>query len=541
MPDLLRILGGLGLFLIGMTVMRDGLKSLVDRTATKWMSRFTRTPILAALTGFVVTVLLQSSSAVSVMTVGFVGAGLLSFSCALGVILGANVGSTVTGWLVALIGFKFDLQSVTLPLIFVGAILRLFGRPKIASLGFALAGFGLVFSGVASLQAGLRGIDQMITPTTFPGDTWRGRFLLLLLGLGITLITHSSAAGVAMAVAAAHVGSLSLYQAAAMVIGMDIGTTATAALATIGNTVNARRTGFAHVFFNLLTGVGAFVSLPLFILTLQRIWPESTAANPELALVGFHTTFNVLGVVLMLPFVDSFARTVEWLVPQRNGLTRRLDISLLGQPRLALTTVRATLREISSHCSGVCRKLLTTNSVASQESELVQCQIALDETRHFLEQIPRSSADTETWPHHVDCLHVVDHLARLLMRLRQADRVESVHHIANLRTRAQSLADALNLDPGFEANDTQLAEKLNAISMELNQSLDSHRRMTVEQAAQGEVTLNDALATLDGFRWLRRVSFHFYRIAAHLRVSQPDSKLATKPTTEIEEESPGKD
>ena len=542
MPDVLKLLGGLGLFLMGMTVMRDGLKSLADRTATQWMTRFTRTPPLAALTGFVITVLVQSSTAVSVMSVGFVGAGLLTFPHALGVILGANVGSTVTGWLVALVGMKFDLQVVTLPIIFVGSIMRLFGRRKVAAAGSALAGFGLIFTGVAVLQQGLQGMEAWMTPATFPGDTVWGRFLLLLLGLGITLVTHSSAAGVAFAVAAVHNGNLSLSQAAAMVIGMDVGTTATAALATIGATINARRTGFSHVIFNLLTAIGAFAVLPFYIQAMERFAPHWTSANPELALVSFHSAFNLAGVLIALPFTNSLARLVEWLVPQRNGFTSRLEQSLLLQPDLALANVRVTLVEIMARCAAECARLLSSATTAADPTQtLEECRVALEETRQYLDKIPRSSADPENWRQQVACLHAVDHLARLINRLGKVDRLDSFRRSDDLRARGQSLVAALSVDLSKRENMLSLSAELKSAWAKLHESMESHRRTTVEQAASGAISTVDALAVLDSFRWLQRVSFHFYRVAEHLFNLPAQTAVPAELMTGQDEESPDLD
>ena len=149
--SVLLCLGGLGLFLLGMTVLTDGLRALAGRALRRLLSRFTRSPLSGAMTGAVTTAVVQSSSATTVAAVGFVGAGLLTFPQALGIVLGANVGTTITGWLVALLGFKLELGTAAMPIVLVGALIRLFARGRASAVGFAVAGFGLIFVGISLL------------------------------------------------------------------------------------------------------------------------------------------------------------------------------------------------------------------------------------------------------------------------------------------------------------------------------------------------------------------------------------------------------
>ena len=337
LAGLIQAAGGLGLFLLGMSVMTDGLKSLADERLRSLLARSTKSPVSGVCTGAITTAILQSSSATTVAAVGFVHAGLLTFSEALGVIFGAYIGTTITGWLVALIGFKMQIGEVFLPLILFGVLLRLTGRKRARSFGTAVAGFGLIFVGISTLQSGMSGFEGIVTPDSFPPDTIAGRLLLMLIGAAITMVTQSSSAGVAAALTAVHAGTITLPQAAAMVIGMDVGTTVTAAIATIGGSTQARRTGFAHVIYNWLTAVGAFLILTPYLNLLDRMAPGTT---PEFAIVGFHTLFNTLGVIAILPFTHAFARFIERLFPDRgNPLAKRLDSSLLESPDFALQAV----------------------------------------------------------------------------------------------------------------------------------------------------------------------------------------------------------
>jgi len=250
--SILQALAGLGLFLLGLIIMMEALRALAGDAVRTAIVRFTNSPLSGAITGAIATAILRSSSATTVAAVGFVGAGVIGFSESLGIIFGANVGTTLTGWIVVLLGFKLHLEGVMTLLLLLGALLRLLAKDRLATSGYALAGFSLIFVGIAMMQQGMSGFGDLITPEQLPTDTFSGRLKLVAFGILFTLVTQSSSAGVAMALTALFSGAINFPQAAALVIGMDVGTTVTAAIATIGQSREARRTGFSHVIYNLI-------------------------------------------------------------------------------------------------------------------------------------------------------------------------------------------------------------------------------------------------------------------------------------------------
>ena len=290
---LAQVAGGIGLFLLGMIVLTDGLRALAGNAMRSALMRFTKSPVSGALTGATSTAILQSSSLTTVAAVGFVGADLITFPDALGIIFGANIGTTLKGWIIALLGFKFSLGNIFLPLVFVGAILKLFTKGRLSTIGYTIAGFGLIFVGITYMQSSMSELHSFISFENLPADSITSRLFLVLIGIVFTAITQSSSAGVVAALTALYAGLINFNQAAALVIGMDIGTTMTAALATIGGSVGVKRTGFSHVIYNLLTATGALILLTPY----TRIWeyfsPGSLINNAEIALVGFHTFFNM--------------------------------------------------------------------------------------------------------------------------------------------------------------------------------------------------------------------------------------------------------
>ncbi|MEQ1906957.1 MAG: Na/Pi symporter [Pirellulaceae bacterium] len=520
MNGLLEVLGGAGLFILGMNVMSDGLNRLAGETMRRTIGSFTRTPLTGTLTGTVVTALIQSSGATVVMAIGFVGAGLLTFPQALGVIFGANIGTTFTGWIVALLGFTLDLKLIAMPLLFIGALMRLIKNQKITAIGYAISGFAAIFIGIAMLQSGMEAYRDILTPKNFPEDTLSGRFLLLLLGVAITLITQSSSAGVAAAITAVHVGNISLPQAAAMVIGMDIGTTNIALIASIGSNVNARRTGLSHVIYNLFTGLGSFFFLPFYLQLAEYLFPNSGTNSPELVLVAFHTLFNTLGVLLVLPFTQPFAKLIIWFIPPRkNPLTERLEPSLLKNPPVAMENVLRALREISQALFVTLVELLAKNrdNVAGSWSKIDDVESAIGDVRLYLNQINDPIAVQKGFQQKVKAVHILDHLSRLVVRVRKHDRLESAWSKAEYREFVGRLRSALEMTGGEDSQDLLNSHReLTLLSAQLHQQNNFLRREQIERGIVDLASVDELTQRLDALRWLQRVAYHALRITHHL-------------------------
>ncbi|GAB4146857.1 MAG: hypothetical protein Tsb009_19730 [Planctomycetaceae bacterium] len=511
-------LGGLGLFLFGMAVMTGGLRSLADEKLRSILARTVNSPIKGAITGAISTAVLQSSSATTVAAVGFVGAGLLTFSESLGVIFGANIGTTITGWLVALVGFKLNLGQMMLPLIFVGALMRLTGQKRFEQIGMTIAGFGLIFVGIGVLQKGLGGLQGHVTPDHFPPDTVLGRMLLVLIGFVLTLVTQSSSAGVATALAAVHTNTISLNQAAAMVIGMDVGTTATAVLATVGANVHARRTGFAHAIYNTFTGVGAFLLLTPFMRSIDLMLPDARSTDPELVLVGFHTFFNALGVLVVLPFTRNFSNLLIRLISDRgNPLTTQLDRSLLETPQVALSAVAQTLWDVTTALLSELRGRISASASSANLTLLDQVIDALEETSQYLQKLSRNLGEDSLVPKYVALLHVLDHLRRIEARLREDRRLKRCRDDSHLTEMSEKLLVGIECLCGqtFPLS-KETAERIHAINDELKTLMKKYRLEIVNEISAGTISTTQSLFRMDTARTLRRIGHHLWRIAHHL-------------------------
>lgn len=516
---IVQALGGLGLFLLGMIIMTDSLRNLAGDAMRKLLLRFTHTPLSGAITGTVATIILQSSSATTVAAVGMVGAGLMGFAEALGIIFGANIGTTIKGWFVVLLGFKFQIGLMLMPLILVGALLRLFAKDRWASIGMAIAGFGLVFVGIYLIQQGMADVQKFVTPENFPDDTFVGRIQLLLLGILFSAVTQSSSAGVAVTLTALFSGAINFPQAAALVIGMDVGTTVTAALATIGGTVGSRRTGISHVIYNCFTGLGALFLITPYVLLWELFGPDVLNNNAEIALIAFHTTFNALGVIIVLPLAHQFARMVERLIPETEpACTRSLDNALLHDPVLALTAAQSTLKnEAIALLKHVV--FLLGDMTKGRESNLLELKYELVKTQSYIDDINMSGSKEEHRNHFINLFHAMDHIQRLHYRCYEdAYKVTDLKYIEDTELDRKKVASIfVEVINDLENNDwLAAAERTNELAANITNREEELRHSIMEHVADNRISVPRGSSSLDAVRWLERISGHAARVSHYL-------------------------
>ncbi|WP_018175463.1 Na/Pi cotransporter family protein [Thioalkalivibrio sp. ALJ9] len=382
-------LGGLGLFLLGMTLLTDGLKTAGGRALQHILGQWTRTRPRALASGMGVTALVQSSSAVTVATIGFANAGLLTLGQSVWVIFGSNVGTTMTGWLVALIGFNIRIEAFALPAIGIGALLYLFmkaARPRY--LGLALAGFGLLFFGINVLREAFEGLSATFDLGALARPGFAGLLIMVGIGALLTVLMQSSSASMAMALTAAMSGAVPLEAAAAAVIGANLGTTVKALLVVIGATPNAKRVAAAHVIFNGLTAIVALLILPWFLAAIAWIWGSTgEAPAPAVLLALFHTAFNLLGVALMVPVAPPMIRWLQGrfrTIEEDIARPQYLDRSSSGVPDLALQSLIQETERLADIGHSMAREALQTAPPAAG---------TLDRRRLAAEQLTQAIAD----------------------------------------------------------------------------------------------------------------------------------------------------
>ena len=397
------IIGGLGLFLLAIGMMTDGLKLAAGNALRTLLAKWSKTPFRGVLSGAAMTALVQSSSAVTVASLGFVNAGLLSMRHALGIVYGANIGTTMTGWLVALVGFKLNIQAVALPMIGVGMILKLLKpNSRLASLGIAIAGFGLFFVGIDSLKTAFEGIVSTFDLSQFQASGIEGFLMYLVIGFIMTVLTQSSSASIALTITAATSGMVGIYAAGAMVIGANIGTTSTALFASIGATSSAKRVATAQVIFNVTTAIVAALVLPLLFAFIN--WITAVAdleAAPGITLAIFHTLFNLLGVALILPLNDwltSFLERRFVSLEEKASKPKYLDKNIAQTPDLAVNALILELLSVSDRFLSVYPKLLSQQSseITVVESDLKSVETLCQHISQFIVEVEREALSEQT-------------------------------------------------------------------------------------------------------------------------------------------------
>lgn len=561
MSTTISILGGVGLFLLGMTVMTEGLKALAGSSLRTVLGKAAATPLSGAFWGAIVTLLVQSSSATTMTTIGLVSAGLLTFPQGLGLVFGANVGTTGTGWLVALIGVRVSLSSYALPMIFVGALVKLLGRGRISAAGAAIAGFALVLFGLTTLQQGMGGLAEQLHPSNLPavlgapGVGWvsgsLGLLTLVVVGLVMTAVMQSSTAAIAVTLSAFYAGAVGLDQGCALIIGQNIGTATSSAMAAIGASTTARRLAVAYVLFKV---IAALIALALFPITIPLIIRASSTVDGVTLLAAYHTAYNVIGVLVLMPMIDWFTRFVERLLPDRTSpLTRCLDPAALANTVVAAEAVRRTVgRAIESICGSINAALAAASNRGGVQLEkgaasVTEAAEALQKALEFMSDVSGPPETDDEQRRVTSTLHALDHATRLAeiagltAEFRATKGGAEDVHAAQLCAEAMQSATlaagevvahsaALGLAAPIPTGRNSLASPdASAIDdtpaglVRLEQSASAlrelrlvHRSTTLKAVATGELTADEAILRVDMAARFEALARHAWRSLAHL-------------------------
>jgi phosphate:Na+ symporter len=333
------VLGGLGIFFYGMKLMSDSLQASAGETIKMVINSLTKNRVLAVLVGLLVTTLVQSSSVTTVMVVGFVNAGLMSLTQSIGVILGANIGTTITGWIISIKIGKYGLL-----LIGAGIFPMLFGKTtKSKNIGQVLFGIGMIFFGLQIMSGAfkpLRSMPEFLEAISYFSGSHYGAYIAsALVGCLLTMVIQSSSAMLGITIAMASSGVISFQTAAALVLGENIGTTITALLASVGGNINAKRAAKAHAIFNCLGVVLILCFFPLFVEFVEWLIPgqadfvNASGDKPNIAvhIATGHTMFNVTATLVFLPFLNYLAKIVTKIHPDAV-VKEKHHLKILGNP-----------------------------------------------------------------------------------------------------------------------------------------------------------------------------------------------------------------
>jgi phosphate:Na+ symporter len=342
--DFWMFLAGLGIFLFGMRHLEEGIKGLAGKSFQNFIKRFTNRSWKGILTGTFVTAILQSSSMVTLLVLAFLGAGMLSLKNALGVVLGANLGTTFTAWIVAALGFKMNIADFSFPFLALGILSFLFleSRPFLKNLGVFLIGFGLLFLGLDYMKVALDTVADQIDLTAI---SQLGLWAFLLVGLVVTALVQSSSAMIVIILSALNSGLIDIYQSMAMIIGANIGTTSTLILGSIKGNADKKRLSLANVVFKIIPGVIIFIFLKESIDFIYNIFDVK---DPLMELVLLNTLLNLFGIIIFLPFLGIIQKELNKRFKEHEPSGETLFIKNITTefPEVALKAIKDELGQV---------------------------------------------------------------------------------------------------------------------------------------------------------------------------------------------------
>ena len=536
------VAGGLGLFLFGMILMSEGLKKTAGKKLKSALESMTKNRIIGCLVGAALTALIQSSSASTVMVVGFVNAGLLTLKQAISVIIGTNIGTTATAWLVSISGFHIEITTYALPAIAVGFAMHLFGRTRTTkNVGEIILGFGILFIGIDFMRSAFDGLENSERTHTFFVNIAGVPILAIIAGMIVTMLIQSSSAAVASIQLLAMSGAfgtdwdIALKVSIPFILGSNIGTTITAQLAAIHANLYARRTAWAHTMFNV---IGAcicywFIGLIQKLVGVVSPW-ELSSATVAGSIAVAHTMIKLFEAIFFLPLTGVLEKIVIKLVPEKpTDLMVRptvLERHLLATPDLAVQQARREIvrmarvakRGVTRAIEGVAiddRKKLGTARATEEVTDNLQYEItsylaALSE-KEISEEL---SAELPVLMHTINDLERIgDHAENIVeiaerkieQRLLFSD--EALGEIAELKTEIEQMCDSII--NALENNDVTAATSALISENNLNKMQIDFRRSHVNRMKEGICSAESGLIFIDIVDNVEKIGDHLTNIA----------------------------
>ena len=532
------VLGGLALFLLGMKYMSDGLQGVAGTRLRRMIASVTDNSLKACLTGTGVTCIIQSSSVTSVLVISMVNAGLMSLKQAIGVILGADIGTTITAWIVAL-----NLVKYGLPLMGLATFPYLFAkRERVRYTALLIMGLGMIFYGLQLMSNGLvpfsKSDEVLKWFAAFRPDNFMGVMKCVLVGSVVTAIVQSSSATVGITITLALAGIIDLETSAALVLGQNIGTTMTAALASIGATRTGLRTAAAHILTKIL---GVCIVIPFFFPYMKAVrfvaaHLQMTDIAPQIALS--HTMFNVILVMMFLPLVGILARVLTRMFPDVAQEPNRIccfDSRLIRTPVLALRQSTAEILRMRDICQGM-MATLRENWLAAERDDVKEQAVFADEATldtmqteivTFISSILTVKLPKEQMLDARVQLRIADEyesvgdyiasLQKLMIRLKQQNITLSDvanQHILDLHDRVAAYLKTLG--DTLEKGDRNVLRNLCISSEQITGLFKEYRKQSMDRLASGNVSPVSCVYVMDTLHAYRKVNDHGLNIAEAL-------------------------
>ncbi len=519
------IVGGLGLFIFGIKVMGDGLQKAAGQKMRDILSHLTNNRIIGTGLGALVTSVVQSSSATTVMVVGFVNAGLMTLVQAIPIIFGANIGTTITAQLIA-----FKLTDYALPIIGVGAAMHLFGkRKKTKQMGEAILGFGVLFLGLSIMSSGVKPLgNSPIIKESFTRFS-HNPFLGILVGTIATAIVQSSSVTTGIVLALASIGLLDINGALPIVLGTNIGTCVTAMLASIGTNLSAKRAAASHVMFNVFGTMIAIILLPIY-----RLLVLQSSADLMRQIANFHTIFNVVNTAIFIGFTAFFARFVEKIVPGKEITVERgpkyLAKNLLNTPSIAIDAARKEILRTL----GFAKEMVENSTKAFYErnrkelQKVVAREDMIDELQEAITDYLVKITEREITEKEASMIPSLIHTINDIERI--ADHAVNIAELAErridygLKFSKQAYEEAKRVDSiikemindsttAFQNNDKNLAKSVLNKEKRVNNLVIEYRGTHVDRLSKGICKHTSSVVFIDLLMNFEKIGDHLTNIA----------------------------
>lgn len=529
--------GGLGFFFFGMQMMSDGLKKATGEKLKSFLHSATKYPVMGVLIGTFVTCLIQSSSATTVMTVGFVNAGLLALRQAISVIMGANIGTTFTAWLVSAMSI-FKITTYSLPAVGIGYLIMRFGKTrKIRTFGEVLMGFGFLFIGLSFMKDAFTPLkNSHIIKDVFLSFSFNP-LLGILAGIIFTVLLQSSSATIAIVQVLAFNGVLTFDAAIPIILGDNIGTTITAQLAALGTNIHARRTAMSHTLFNLFGCfyMLVFVYLGWFSDIIHVLIPgEITTASVMFYIAFSHTFFNLINTIVFLPFIGLLEKISIILVPKKPGTvdigTQYLEKHVLESPSVALELIqKETAYMLSLASKSVSAAVMDfLNNSAESTRKIDSLEEAIDNlqaeiTQYIVELSQKELTENENSQLPV-LIHTVNDIERIgdhsknIMELALRKKEEKMpfteHALKELNSMWAELEKMLSgTETILKTYNISKAESILELEAKLNTFLDNLKNNHIERLNKKECSIRSSVVFLDFIVNLEKIGDHLTNIA----------------------------
>ena len=396
--DLAVLLSGIAIFIIGMVFMQDGFKLLSGGVLDKLLQKFTSNLFYSILTGIVSTSLVQSSTITSLIVISFLSVELLTLAQGVGIIFGANLGSTTTAWIISSLGVDVKISLYAMPLIVFGVVLRFSKSNAYKGLGTVLLGLGFIFLGIAYMKEGFDTLKDSIDLASYAMEGVLGILIYIVIGIVVTIVIQSSAATLAIVITALNADSIIYINALALVIGANLGTTLTAILASLASNENGRRVAFAYFIFNFITAIVVTVFIVYISDFVDILAPYLgiSADNDGMKLALFHTLFSLIGLIMLSPFVDQIVAFSEKLIKKKVSAHSKpkylLEVNLTLPDAAILSIKKETIR-LYQHCQKAMLHAvnLHTTNLRTKEDLAVQISKGITKINTNIDEIYQSN------------------------------------------------------------------------------------------------------------------------------------------------------